>query len=207
MRYLTSGHAHGGNAGAMSYYTASGEPAGQWAGKGSAALGLSGTVDAKVMDRLYMEHVGPDGELLTRPRGKAATEDDDQAAAAFRAVHPFASEVEVAEAVAKARGGARVPVPYYDLTVSAAKSVSVLHASLKIAAQEAFKRGDLVTAGKLHAEADGIEADLEAVARFAVERAEAEACYTRTGHHSSTTGEWRDGAGLMAWAMIPIGGR
>ena len=171
---------------------------GQWAGKGSAALGLSGTVDAKVMDRLYMEHVGPDGELLTRPRGKAATEDDDQAAAAFRAVHPFASEVEVAEAVAKARGGARVSVPYYDLTVSAAKSVSVLHASLKIAAQEAFKRGDLVTAGKLHAEADGIEADLEAVARFAVERAEAEACYTRTGHHSSTTGEWRDGAGLIA---------
>ncbi len=154
----------------MRYYTASGEPAGQWAGKGAAALGLSGTVDAKVMDRLYMQHVGPDGELLTRPRGKAAAEDDDQAAAAFRAVHPFASEVEVAEAVAKARGGARVSVPYYDLTVSAAKSVSVLHASLKIAAQEAFKRGDLVTAGKLHAEADGIEADLEAVARFAVER-------------------------------------
>ena len=145
-----------------------------------------------------MEHVGPDGELLTRPRGKAAAEDDDQAAAAFRAAHPFASEVEVAEAVAKARGGARVSVPYYDLTVSAAKSVSVLHASLKIAAQEAFKRGDLVTAGKLHAEADGIEADLEAAARFAVERAEAEACYTRTGHHSSTTGEWRDGAGLIA---------
>ena len=116
----------------------------------------------------------------------------------FRAAHPFASEVEVAEAVAKARGGARVSVPYYDLTVSAAKSVSVLHASLKIAAQEAFKRGDLVTAGRLHAEADGIEADLEAVARFAVERTEAEACYTRTGHHSSTTGEWRDGAGLIA---------
>ena len=89
-------------------------------------------------------------------------------------------------------------MPYYDLTVSAAKSVSVLHASLKIAAQEAYKRGDLVTAGKLNAEADGIEADLEAAARFALERAEAEACYTRTGHHSATTGEWRDGAGLIA---------
>ena len=25
-----------------------------------------------------------------------------------------------------------------------------------------------------------------------------EACYTRTGHHSSTTGEWRDGKGLIA---------
>ena len=98
----------------------------------------------------------------------------------------------------RARAGARVSVPYYDLTVSAAKSVSVLHASLKIAAQEAYRRGDLVAAGKLNAEADGIEADLEAAARFALERAEAEACYTRTGHHSATTGEWRDGAGLIA---------
>jgi ATP-dependent exoDNAse (exonuclease V) alpha subunit len=134
VRYLTSGDAHGGNAGAMRYYTASGEPPGQWAGKGAAALGLAGAVDGDVMERLYMQHVGPGGELLTRPRGKAAAEDDDQAAAAFRAAHPFASEVEVAEAVAKARGGARVSVPYYDLTVSAAKSVSVLHTSLKISA-------------------------------------------------------------------------
>ena len=94
--------------------------------------------------------------------------------------------------------GSGSAVPYYDLTVSASKSISVLHASLKIAAQEAHDRGDLVAAGKLNAEADGIEADLEACARFAVERAEAEACYTRTGHHSSTTGEWRDGKGLIA---------
>jgi hypothetical protein len=180
----------------MRYYTASGEPPGRWAGKGAAALGLSGTVDGAVMDRLYMLHVGPSGELLTRPRGTA--KDDDQAEAAFRAAHPFASEVEVAEAVAKARGGNRTSVPYYDLTVSASKSISVLHASLKIAAQEAYNRGDLVTAGKLNAEADGIEADLEAAARFALERAEAEACYTRTGHHSATTGEWRDGAGPTA---------
>jgi conjugative relaxase-like TrwC/TraI family protein len=196
VRYLTSGKAHGGNAGAMRYYTASGEPPGRWAGKGAAALGLSGTVDGKIMDRLYMQHVGPSGERLTRPRGKA--KDDDQAEAAFRAAHPFASETEVAEAVATARAGTRTSVPYYDLTVSAAKSISVLHASLKIAALEAYYRGDLVAAGKLNAEADGIEADLEAAARFALQCAEAEACYTRTGHHSATTGEWRDGAGLIA---------
>ena len=106
VRYLTSGNAHGGNAGAMRYYTASGEPPGRWAGTGAAALGLSGTVDAKVMDRLYMEHIGPGGERLTRPRGKA--KDDDQAEAAFRAGHPFASETEVSEAVVRARAGVRV---------------------------------------------------------------------------------------------------
>ena len=196
VRYLTSGKAHGGNAGAMRYYTASGEPPGRWAGGGAAALGLSGTVDGKVMDQLYMEHIGPGGERLTQPRGKA--KDDDRVEVAFRAAHPFASEVEVAEAVAQARAGTRTSVPYYDLTVSASKSVSVLHASLKIAAQEAQARGDLVAAGKLNAEADGIEADLEVAARFALDRAEAEACYTRTGHHSATTGEWRDGAGLIS---------
>ena len=47
----------------------------------------------------------------------SAAEDDDQTAAAFRAAHPFASEVEVAEAVAKARGGARVSVPLPDKAV------------------------------------------------------------------------------------------
>ena len=153
MRYLTSGNAHGGNAGAMRYYTASGEPPGRWAGKGAAALGLSGTVDGKVMDRLYMEHVGPGGDRLTRPRGNAR--DDNQVEAAVRSAHPFWSEVEVAKAVAKARAGKQTSVPYYDLTVSAAKSVSVLHASLKIAAQDAYNRGDRVTAGRLNARRTG----------------------------------------------------
>ena len=32
--YFTSGQGRGGCAGAMSYYTAAGEPPGQWAGKG-----------------------------------------------------------------------------------------------------------------------------------------------------------------------------
>jgi hypothetical protein len=43
--YFTSGQHCGGCAGAMSYYTAAGEPPGEWAGKGAAALGLSGQVD------------------------------------------------------------------------------------------------------------------------------------------------------------------
>ena len=150
----------------MRYYTASGEPPGQWAGKGAAALGLSGEVDAKVMDRLYMEHVGPDGELLTRPRGKARRMTTRRRRRSGRRTRSRRRPRWPRRW--RRRGPARgSSVPYYDLTVSAAKSISVLHASLKIAAQEAYKRGDLVTAGKLNAEADGIEADLEAAARFA----------------------------------------
>ena len=47
--YLTAGQYAGGCAGAMSYYTAVGEPPGQWAGKGAAALGLAGRVDPAVI--------------------------------------------------------------------------------------------------------------------------------------------------------------
>ena len=59
----------------MSYYTAAGEPPGQWAGKGAAALGLSGQVDPAVIGRLYQQNIGPGGELLVKRRqSKAADE-------------------------------------------------------------------------------------------------------------------------------------
>jgi hypothetical protein len=56
----------------MSYYTASGEPPGQWAGKGAAALGLTGQVDPAVIDRLYQHNIRPGGELLVK-RSRALT--------------------------------------------------------------------------------------------------------------------------------------
>jgi TrwC relaxase len=59
--YFTHGQHSGGCAGAMSYYTAAGEPPGQWAGKGAAALGLAGQVDPDVIGRLYQENTGPGG--------------------------------------------------------------------------------------------------------------------------------------------------
>lgn len=43
--YFTAGHGAGGCAGAMAYYTGSGEPPGQWHGNGAKLLGLSGKVD------------------------------------------------------------------------------------------------------------------------------------------------------------------
>ena len=72
MAYLTSGQHAGGCVGAMSYYTASGEPPGQWAGKGAAALGLTGRVDPAVIGRLYQQNIGPGGELLVKRRQSRA---------------------------------------------------------------------------------------------------------------------------------------
>ena len=113
--YFTSGQGRGGCAGAMSYYTAAGEPPGQWAGKGAAALGLSGQVDPDVIGRLYQENIGPGGELLVgRRQSKKADERETAAVAAYLAAHPYASAVELVEVRAAERGKDPHTVPYFD---------------------------------------------------------------------------------------------
>jgi TrwC relaxase len=53
----------------MSYYTAAGEPPGQWAGTAARkSLGLAGQVDAGVLDRLFMKGIGPGGEIPAAKR-------------------------------------------------------------------------------------------------------------------------------------------
>ena len=197
--YFTRGQGRGGCAGAMSYYTAAGEPPGEWAGKGAAALGLTGLVDPDVIERLYQENTGPGGELLVRRRqSRAASDREEQAVAAYLAGHPYASATELAEVRTAERGKDPHHVPYFDLTVSAVKSVSVLHASYRVSARQARQRGDQDRAAAFDARADELEAALMDSAREAVAWLERHATCTRTGHHSARTGEWRDGAGLTA---------
>jgi conjugative relaxase-like TrwC/TraI family protein len=197
--YFTRGQGRGGCAGAMSYYTAGGEPPGQWAGKGAAALGLNAMVDPDVIERLYQQNIGPGGELLVKRRqSKAAEEREKQAVAAYLDAHPHASATELAEVRAVEHGKDPHQVPYFDLTVSAVKSVSVLHASYRVAARQARQRGDQDQAAAFDARADELEEALMSSAREAVAWLERHATYTRTGHHSARTGEWRDGAGLTA---------
>ncbi len=201
--YFTSGQGRGGCAGAMSYYTAAGEPPGQWAGKGAAALGLSGQVDPDVIGRLYQENTGPGGELLVRRRqSKKAGERETAAVAAYLAAHPYASAVELAGVRAAERGKDPHTVPYFDLTISAVKSVSVLHASYRVSARQARNRGDQDQAAALDARADELEDALMDSAREALGWLEGQATYTRTGHHSARTGEWRDGDGLVASVFL-----
>jgi hypothetical protein len=197
--YFTSGQHRGGCAGAMSYYTAAGEPPGQWAGTGAAALGLRGQVDPNVIGHLYQHNIGPGGELLvTRRQSKAAAKREQAAVTTYLAAHPYASATELAEVRAAARGTDPHQVPYFDLTVSAVKSVSVLHASYRIAARQVRDRGDQDQAAALDARADEIEAALMESVCEAVAWLERHATHTRTGHHSARTGEWRDGDGVAA---------
>ena len=203
MAYLTAGKHAGGCVGAMSYYTASGEPPGQWAGKGASALGLTGQVDPAVIARLYQHDIVPGGELLVKRRqSKAADERERAAVAAYRSAHPYASATELAEVRAVARGKDPHLVPYFDMTVDVVKSVSVLHASYRVSARQARERGDQDQAAALDVRADEIEAALMEATRDAVAWLERHATYTRTGHHSARTGEWRDGDGLVASVFL-----
>ena len=187
----------------MSYYTAAGEPPGRWAGKGAAALGLSGQVDPAVIGRLYQHNTGAGGELLVKRRPSRAVGEREQAAvAAYLAGHPYASATELAEVRAAERGTDPRQVPYFDVTVDAVKSVSVLHASYRVAARQAREHGDDEQAAALDAKADQIEDALMESAREAVSWLERHATYTRTGHHSARSGEWRDGDGLVASVFL-----
>src|SRR5689334_555986 len=110
----------------MGYYTASGEPPGVWAGAGAAGLGLTGVVHPAVIEALYMKGVGPDGQRLRPPpKARTAAEEDareEAAVSAYREAHPYASASEVEEERARVRSRAgQVKVPYFDLTISAAK--------------------------------------------------------------------------------------
>ena len=69
------------------------------------------------------------------------------------------------------------------------------------AAAEARAAGDLDRAAECKAKADEIEQAVQASARTIVRLAEKHV-YVRTGHHSETTGEWRDTAGLSAAVFV-----
>src|SRR5690242_14994053 len=148
----------GGAVGAMAYYTgAAGEPSGQWAGKGAAALGLAGAVDPGVIHRLFHQHIGPDGDRLTPARVTKRDRDVDATVAAWKAAHPFASGTEVAEFRAGQMAKNSTSRPYFDFALGLVKSASVLPASLAISARKAREAGDSAAADRLQAEADEIE--------------------------------------------------
>jgi hypothetical protein len=190
-----------GHVGGVAYYLAAvgEEPPGVWAGKGAERLGLAGVVDAEVIRDLFHHDVAPGGERLAggvpRQYGDVG-EIGDEAVRKYREAHPFASSRELDQVRARARADVPHNRPFFDVTLSAAKSVSLVHASLMIDAKSHRDAGDNATAVQLEAKAGAIEDALMETARFVVREIEETAAYTRTGHHSATSGEWRDAAGV-----------
>jgi TrwC relaxase len=132
----------------MAYYTRTVDPSGAWEGRGCAALSISGIVEAEVAERLYQEGVGPAGGRIIQHAAPKSDEDQAAAEAAalarYRVEHPFASAGETNTERTRIRATSPgIDRPCYDVTSSASKSISVLHASLRVAAAQAGKRQPL----------------------------------------------------------------
>ena len=194
--YLTD--AVGNGTASTDYYTsAKGEPPGRWQGRGAAALGLEGQVDAGMMRRLYHEDVGPDGQVLVRRQqpgkypaagGSLHERIEAEIAAKVAALGRFAMPEEIRAIQLKERAKFRTRVPFYDYTFSAPKSVSVLWASLLAAAAEAEAEGHQADAERLAERAGQVRGAVRRANDRMIAVAEREAAYVRTGHHSATIG-------------------
>jgi conjugative relaxase-like TrwC/TraI family protein len=197
------------------YLGAKGEPPGYWQGAGARALGLAGPIggqdeagkaSAEVMRRLYHEDIGPDGQVLGRRQRKAQYPEAGgslykrvEAEVAWQKAERgrfFTPEEERALRL-RLRSAYRTVVPLYDLTYSAPKSVSVLWASLLAASAEAEGVGNEADAERFARRAEQVRGAVQRANDRMMAVAEREFAYVRTGHHSKTTGEWRDAGGLI----------
>jgi conjugative relaxase-like TrwC/TraI family protein len=201
--------------GADYYLGAKGEPPGYWQGAGARALGLSGPIggqdeagkaSAEVMRRLYHEDIGPDGQVLGRRQRKAnypqaggslyKRVEEEVAFQRAERGRFFTPEEERALRL-RLRSAYRTVVPLYDLTYSPPKSVTVLWASLLAASAEAEAEGNEADAERFAARAAQVRGAVKRANDRMIAVAERELGYVRTGHHSKTTGEWRDGEGFI----------
>ena len=196
--------------GADYYLTAAGEPPGVWAGQAAAALGLRGQVggdpaSAAVMRALFHYGTGPGGvPLATRqkapkyPARAVYAQVEEAIATRVAALGRFATPEEKRGIRLQERAKMRTSTPYYDMTFSAEKSVSLLYAGLLAAAQQARDQGDERAAERFRAEAGQVEAAVMAGADRMLEVAGQRGAIVRTGHHSASSGEFRDAAGFVA---------
>src|SRR5689334_6028075 len=157
------------------------------------------------MRALFHYGVGPDGVPLAsrqrapkyQPRAVYA-QVEEAIAKRIAALGRFATPEERREIRLQERARMRTSTPYYDMTFSAEKSVSLLYAGLLAAVRQARDRGDEREAERLGAEAGRVEAAVMAGADRMLEVAGQRGAIMRTGHHSASSGAFRDAAGFVA---------
>ncbi|MBB6571712.1 MobF family relaxase [Kribbella sandramycini] len=147
--YLTGAVASG----RENYYTgatAAGEPPGRWYGRGAAALGLRGEVDAQDMTALYERFLDPRDERFGDPAlwdeadtlghtGRVYKTEAELYAAAL-AAEPGADAERREELRTEVGKKAQKNVAFHDATFSVQKSVTVLHTSFEAQEVRALKQ-------------------------------------------------------------------
>src|SRR5689334_1372352 len=157
------------------------------------------------MRALFHYGIGPDGvPLASRQRAPkyppraVYAQVEEAIAKRVAALGRFATPEERREIRLQERARMRTSTPYYDMTFSAEKSVSLLYAGLLAAVRQARDRGDEREAERLGAEAGRVEAAVMAGADRMLEVAGQRGAIMRTGHHSASSGAFRDAAGFVA---------
>ena len=189
----------------LEYYLApadkGGEPAGRWAGRGLAALGFTAgqVIDRAVFEPLYGEHLDPRDPTGKTRLGRAAQQFTGEEAI-FRelaAAEPHASPARLAELRTLAKAQTRHAVPFWDITVSVSKSITLFYGGLLAAAEQARRAGDTARAEHLERRAGRAWAAIMEGNRAALEYLQDEAGMTRTGYHRGSGTE--SGAELGKW--------
>jgi conjugative relaxase-like TrwC/TraI family protein len=193
--------------GADYYLNAAGEPPGIWAGSAAPGLGLVGEVDPDVMRDLYHRDTAPGGVPLGTaqrgPRYQAKRTYEQVQENIEKRIRDELGELaphmpdRVRKIRMEERAKTRTRTPYYDMTFSAEKSVSLAFAGLMAAARSAGEAGRTEEAERLEARARSVEAAVMAGADAMLGHVERRGAIVRTGHHSAHSGEFRDAAGFV----------
>ena len=190
---------------ALDYYLSpaggGGEPPGRWMGRGLAGLGFAAgqVIERGVFEALFGEHLDPRDPSGRTRLGRAAQHFacEDDIYAGLVAAEPHASEARKAELRVQARAQTRHAVPFWDITLSVSKSVSVFHGSLLAKADEARQAGDEASAAEFDRLAAQVWADIDAAGEAMLGYLQDTAGYVRTGYHRGSGAESR--AELGKW--------
>lgn len=198
--YLTRAVATGRENYYLSAVAEHGEPPGIWTGSGSSELGLpiGSEVDNKVMERLYGAFIDPrDPEHKTTlgraPSGFTGNNDKISALIAQQlAAEPDATPERRDQIIVQTMKDQRAAVYFFDATFSVPKSVSLLHASLQVKANQASEAGRADEAELWKARAQTVWDGIMAANQAMLDYLQREAGYSRAGYHSKGSGRFVD---------------
>jgi conjugative relaxase-like TrwC/TraI family protein len=198
--YLTRSVATGRENYYLSAVAEHGEPPGIWTGRGCPELGLAvgSQVDNKVMERLYGAFIDPRDPQRQATLGRAPSGfagNDEKIAgriAGLLAAEPEATQERRDQIIMQALKDQRAAVYFFDATFSVPKSVSLLHASLQVRAQQASEAGRAGEAGEWAARAQVVWDAIMAGNRAMLEYLQQEAGYSRAGYHGKGSGRYVD---------------
>ncbi len=176
------------------------EPPGIWTGAGCPALGLAvgSDVDNKVMERLYGAFLDPRDPTHKTTLGRSPsgfTGNNDKIAAritSLLAAEPEATPERRDQLVMQALKEQRAAVYFFDATFSVPKSVSLLHASFQVRAQQARDAVRDEEADRWSAHAQTVWDAIMAGNQAMLDYLQREAGYSRAGYHGKGSGRFAD---------------